>query len=263
MKVHQILINDTNKLPDELPEYHNICYKQIKNLYPNAEYHLYSGEELEEIIKNNFHNDVFTAYKKLKPYSFKSDLARYCLLYLYGGLYIDLNIKFVNKVPNLDKLNFFAFRDIVKTSERSWSVSTSIIFARKKSKIMEKCISIIVENCKNEYHGISVLDVSGCIVLGNAIMTSGEDINFISTTGELCHVYPKKEKNYSYCFAYIMDEDDKIIAYRKPIIDRKENVGDISCFGFSGTNNYIKMWEVRNVYDNSVRFSSKLIAKYQ
>ena len=54
MKIHQILINDTNKLPDEFPKLHIICTEQIKKLYPNEEYHLYSGEELEEIIENNF-----------------------------------------------------------------------------------------------------------------------------------------------------------------------------------------------------------------
>jgi hypothetical protein len=263
MKIHQILINDTNKLPDELPEFHNICYEKIKKLYPNEEYHLYSGEELEEIIKNNFDNDVFTAYKKLKPYACRADLARYCLLYLYGGLYIDLNIKFINTILDLDKLNFFAFRDIVKSSKRSWSVANSIIFTTKKSKIMKKCIDIIVENCKSEYYGISVLDVSACIVLGKAIMTSNEDINFISTTGELCYINPQKEKDYSYNIAFLMDNDDKIIAYRKPVINNIDNCGDISYFGFLGTNNYIEMWKDKNVYDSSIKFSTKSTLKYQ
>jgi len=263
MKIHQILINDTNKLPDEFPEYHNICYKQIKNLYPNEEYHLYSGEEIEEIIKSNFEDDVFIAYKKLRPYSYKGDLARFCLLYLYGGLYIDLNVKLINTIPNLDIFKFFAFRDVTKSSKRSWSVATSIIFAEKKSKIMKKCIDIIVENCKNEYYGISVLDVSACIVLGKAIMTSNEDINFIATDGELCRINPQKEKNYSYYFAYLMDKDDKIIAYRKPILNKTNNIGDISCFGFTGTNNYIEMWKDKEVYDSSIKFSTKSTLKYQ
>ena len=262
MKIHQILINDTNELPDELPEYHNICYKQIKKLYSNEEYHLYSGEELEEIIKNNFDNDVFTTYKKLRPYSYKGDLARFCLLYLYGGLYIDLNIKLINTIPNLDIFKFFAFRDIVKSSKRSWSIATSIIFATKKSKIMKKCIDIIVENCKNEYYGISVLDVSACIVLGKAIMTSNEDINFIETTVELCHINPIKEKNFTYNIAFLMDKDDKIIAYRKPVIKNINNCGDISCFGFSGTNNYIEMWKDKEVYDSSIKFTNKLDFTY-
>jgi hypothetical protein len=271
MKIHQILINDTNKLPDELPEYHNICYKQIKNLYPNEEYHLYSGEELEEIIKNNFDNDVFTAYKKLRPYSYKGDLARFCLLYLYGGLYIDLNIKLINIIPNLNMVEFFAFRDIAKSSKRSWSVSTSIIFATKKSKIIKKCIDIIVENCKKEHYGIMPIEPTACIVLGRAIMSFNQDINLIATTGELCYINqlkPHREGNYLYYFAFLMDKGDKIIAYRKPIIKPScsmviDNRGDISYFGFEGTNNYKEMWENKEVYDSSIKFSTKSAFKYQ
>jgi hypothetical protein len=252
VKIHQILINDTNKLPDEFPEFHNICIEQIKKLYPDEEYHLYSGEELEEIIKDNFHRDVYTSYKKLKPYACKADLVRYCLLYLYGGLYIDLNLYFINTIPDLDELGFFAFRDIIKSSKRSWSVANSIIFSSKKSKIMKKCIDIVVENCKKEYYGISVLDVSACIVLGKAIMTANEDIDYISTAGELSWIKPKKEKKYKYNIAYLMDVGDKIIAYRKPV--NKNNSGDISYLGFNGTNNYVKMWEERDVYDTSIKF---------
>jgi hypothetical protein len=261
MKIHQILINDTNKLPDEFPEYHSICYEQIKKLYPNKEYHLYSGKELEEIIRDNFHSDVFTAYKKLKPYSYKADLARYCILYLYGGLYIDLNLYFINTIPDLYKLEFFAFRDIIKTSKRSWSVATSIIFARKESKIMKKCIDIVVDNCKKEYYGISTLDVSACIVLGKAIMSSNETIDLVSTAGELSRINTKIENNYQYDIAYLMDIEDKIIAYRK-LLDRNlvgrkgsEKIGgDISYLGFSGTNNYTEMWKEKNVYDTSIKF---------
>ena len=271
MKIHQILINDTNKLPDEFPEYHNICYKQIKNLYPNAEYHLYSGEEIEEIIKSNFEDDVFIAYKKLRPYSYKGDLARFCLLYLYGGLYIDLNVKLINTIPNLDIFKFFAFRDVTKSSKRSWSVATSIIFAAKKSKIMKKCIDIIVENCKKKFYGIMAIEPTACIVLGRAIMTSNEDINFIATTGELCYITPYKEGDYVYNLAFLKDKSDmkhplkgdKIIAYRKPEIKNIDNRGDISCFGFNGTNNYTQMWEDKEVYDSSIKFAGESTFNYQ
>ena len=250
MKIHQILINDTNKLPEQFPEYHSKCVQQIRKLYPNQEYHLYSGEELEEIIQNNFDADVFTAYKKLKPYAYKADLARYCLLYLYGGLYIDLNVYFINTIPNLKQLNFFAFRDIVKTSKRSWSVANSIIFAIKNSKIMKKFIDIVVENCKRHYYGISTLDVSGCIVLGKSIMSCNENENLISTEGELSRIHNKVENSYDYSFAYLMDKDDKIIAFRKPLDtnlinhqDGQKVNGNISYLGFTGTNNYIEMWK--------------------
>jgi hypothetical protein len=60
-----------------------------------------------------------------------------------------------------------------------------------------------------------------------------------------------------------MDNDDKIIAYRKPVINNIDNCGDISYFGFLGTNNYIEMWKDKNVYDSSIKFSTKSTLKYQ
>jgi hypothetical protein len=99
--------------------------------------------------------------------------------------------------------------------------------------------------------------------LGKAIMTSNQDINFIATTGELCYINPNEEGNYIYEFAYLMDEEDKIIAYRKPAIKNIDNRGNINCFGFTGTNNYIQMWENKKVYNTSIKFINESTFKYQ
>jgi hypothetical protein len=90
-----------------------------------------------------------------------------------------------------------------------------------------------------------------------------QDINFIATTGELCYINPHEEDDYIYEFAYLMDEDDKIIAYRKPIIKGTDNRGDISCFGFNGTNNYTQMWKDKEVYDSSVKFTEESTFSYK
>ena len=44
MKLHQIFINDDNTLPDVLPSYMHDCTEQLKKVYPDSEYNLYSGE---------------------------------------------------------------------------------------------------------------------------------------------------------------------------------------------------------------------------
>ena len=269
MKIHQILINDTNKLPNKFPEFHNICYEQIKKLYPDEEYHLYSGEELEKIIKNNFNDDVFTSYKKLKQYFCKADLVRFCLLYLYGGLYIDLNIYFINTIPDLDKLEFFAFRDLSKMSKQSWAVQTGIIYSLPKSKVVENAINLIVNHCKNEYYGIQCVDVSATTVLGIAITKSLPHLG-IATNGELdfftLKSFDKKTQNKIKKMGYksekllgfIMDNDDKLIAIRKP-----SGGGDIEAVGFKGTNNYVEMWQDKEVYDSSIKFPTKSTLNYQ
>jgi hypothetical protein len=268
MKIHQILINDTNKLPNKFPKFHNLCYKQIKKLYPNEEYHLYSGEEIEKIIKNNFHNDVFVAYKKLKPYAYKADLARLCLLYLYGGLYVDLNLYFINTIPNLHEVEFFAFRDISEMSKQSWSVLNGVIYSFSKSKIIKNAIDLIVKHCKKEYYGFQCIGVSGPLVLGIAIVkslphhgaTNGKMDNFIiKSFNEKTQNEIKKIEYISDKFlGLIMDYEDKLIAITKP-----SKGGDIESLGFIGTNNYFKMWKNRDVYDTSIKFNKNLTFVYK
>jgi hypothetical protein len=269
MKIHQIIINDTNKLPDELPEFHNICYEQIKKLYPDEEYHLYSGEELEKIIKNNFDDDVYVSYKKLRPYACKADLSRLCLLYLYGGLYIDLNLYFMNTIPDLDKLEFFAFRDLSIMSKQSWAVQNGIMYSLSKSKVLKNAIDLIVKNCKEEYYGVQCVDVSATTVLGIAITKSLPHFG-IATNGELNYFtlksFDKKTQNKIKKMGYtgdkllgfIIDTEDKLTAIRKP-----SGGGDIETVGFKGTNNYVKMWQDNEVYDSTIKFSNKSILNYQ
>jgi hypothetical protein len=249
MKIHQILINDSGKLPKQLPEYVQMCVKSIADFYGNEEYHLYSGEEIEDIIKSNFDTDVYKSYQKLKPYAYKADLARYCLLYLYGGLYVDLNTRFINPldINYLNQWNFFAFRDIIGSSIRNWSVSTSIIFAKSKCSVLQKAIEIIVNNCKNEYYGIQDTEPTACIVLGQSIILSKEKLS--CTNGELICINgimldaPKK------LLGFFTDYGD-FIALRKP---PEAAPGDLKTMGFPQTNNYVEMWRNKDVYDTSIK----------
>ena len=64
-----------------------------------------------------------------------------------------------------------------------------------------------------------------------------------------------KENNL---LGFIMDDEDKLIAIRK-----HSDGGDIKSIGFSGTNNYVEMWEEKDVYDTSIKFTEKSTLMYQ
>jgi mannosyltransferase OCH1-like enzyme len=49
-----------------------------------------------DFIKNHFRPEILKAYDSLKPYAFKSDLWRYCVLYIHGGIYMDMRYKCVD-----------------------------------------------------------------------------------------------------------------------------------------------------------------------
>lgn len=262
MIVHQILINSTNTLP-KLPKYIQFCQSQIKKLYPNCQYYLYSGEEIEKIIRDNFPKNIINSYHQLKPYAYKSDLARYCLLYLYGGLYIDISLLCVNSL-DLKNKNFFAFRDLSELSDPWWAVNNSIIYSKPKSNIMKTAIDLILYHCKTNFYGVSAIDVGGPTVLGKAIMRSQENFDRVMTNGQVSEINCNdvsidNEKLISFGYnlnkliGFIFDENKKIIALRKP-----NKGGDIQSLGFKGTNNYVDMWLKRDVYNSSIKYNSTI-----
>ena len=259
MNIHQVFINDDGTLPDQFPEFSVECTKSLLNFYPEANYHLYSGKEMEDIISQNFEPEVYRAYKKLNAYACRCDLARYCLLYLYGGLYVDLNVYFLTKLADLESMEFYAFRDLPYLSKHYWAVHTSIIYTKPESKIARCAIDLVVDNCKNEYYGIDALDVTSTTVLGRSVVLSSHNSPLVNTQGQLDY-FPKnilpnrkvKEiERVGYdkenLFGFITD-DDVPIALRKPT-----SGGDISSLGFSKTNNYVELWRNRNSYDTSIR----------
>ncbi|WP_292098072.1 glycosyltransferase, partial [Mesorhizobium sp.] len=69
---------------------------------------------------------MLSAFRTLRPYSYKADLAKYCLLYEQGGLYADLSYFFLRGVPRADgKLSIF--RDFL--SSTPWDTSIGVVAA--------------------------------------------------------------------------------------------------------------------------------------
>jgi len=253
--IHQILINDSNNIPNKLPRYTEVCIKKIRDIYFDYDHKLYSGEEIENILKNNFDKDVLDAYKKLNPYAFKADLARYCLLYLYGGIYSDLNNFFLNRID--DDYDFFAFCDRNIASRRTWAVINSIIISKKKSKVLERCINIIIDHCKNYYYGNNCIDVTGSTVLGKSIVLEQKNIQNLSTFGELNFISPNdmrvirndeielKDKIFDDVVeGFWCNHRNKVMSLYKPA-----TMVDLNLFGHKGTNCYRTMWKEKKVYN--------------
>ena len=264
--IHQIFINSSNTLP-KLPEYVQFCQYQIQNLYTKFKYHLYSGKEIEDILQNNFSEDIIISYHSLKPYAYKADLARYCLLYLYGGLYIDLSLLCLSSLI-LEDTNFFAFRDLPEFSDPWWAINNAIIYSKPKSNIIKTAIDLMVYHCKTKFYGVSAIDVGGPTLLGKAVMRSQENFHKVFTNGQVNHIESKdlniggETLNFfgydlNKLTGFVLDQDKKIIALRKP-----SKGGDIQSLGLEGTNNYVDMWLNNDIYDNSLKFTEKLSIKY-
>ena len=79
----------TKNLPPELQKVVN----KTKALNPNYEYHLYDDEDCRKFLLDNFGINYVNAFDALVPGAFKCDFWRYAVLYVNGGIYMDLDME--------------------------------------------------------------------------------------------------------------------------------------------------------------------------
>ena len=130
---------------------------KLKNANPRFNYQLYDDNDCREFIKNNFEGKVLYAYDKLIPGAFKADLWRYCILFKYGGVYLDIKyvpMKGFKLINLLEKEHFCLDAD-------NNGIYNAIMVCVPGNIILSNAINQIVENVKHNYYGGSCLDVTG------------------------------------------------------------------------------------------------------
>lgn len=241
----QIFINDSQEeLPAPLKETSNT----FRNAFSDHSYTLYNKEMIIELISKEFGKEVLNAFNKLKPYAYKSDLARYCISYLFGGWYADISIRFSTKLLTI-KYNFEFLGFIDRggghgTPNRlHYPIQNSFFYVEKNNQIMSKAIDLVLENCLKEYYGVSAICPSGPGVLGRAFAIYGQKENHV--LGYFMPLTPSHKKlNRSYVLP-----DGTILAQHKTAWFPNAKGGDFSAFGIKGTNNYLKMYNDKNIYN--------------
>lgn len=75
----------------------------VRTLNPEYKYMLYGDKECRDLLLQHFGPRYAAAFDVLRPGAFRSDMWRYAVLYLYGGVYMDLDM--VPLVPLRDFLS--------------------------------------------------------------------------------------------------------------------------------------------------------------
>ena len=161
----------TLDLPNEMRK----CVDTIKRLNPEFNYYLYDDEMCRQFIKDNFHTDVLYSYDSLIPGAYKADLWRYCILYIYGGIYLDIKFQPVNGFKFIvltDKEHFVLDRPFDLIRKSSWNLYNGFMIIKKNNSILLKSIETIVNNVKNKYYGDNCLHPTGPGLLGEIYFNS-------------------------------------------------------------------------------------------
>ena len=146
----------TLDLPLKMKE--NVELLKLKN--PEFKYHLYDDIMCREFIKNNFNNDVLYTFDKLKPGAFKADLWRYCILYIHGGIYLDIKYNCTDnfKLIELTDKEYFV-RDRLHCGING--IYNALLICMPYNTILYDCINLTVKNVKNNIYGDSELHITG------------------------------------------------------------------------------------------------------
>tara|TARA_E500000331_G_C17116786_1_gene652091 strand:+ start:98 stop:835 length:738 start_codon:yes stop_codon:yes gene_type:complete len=242
-KISQIYLSEEDKeLPYKLKE----ASKSIKIKYPDCKYKLYNAKSLREFISNNFDKEVLYAYEILKPFAYKADLGRYCLLYINGGWYFDISIICKAKYEVEKKYDLLVFRDELKYSETSWAVSNGIIWSKPKNNIFRQCIDDVIRNCREKWYGKNPLYPTGPVLFGEAIAKRSRNYNIL--IGKLdCPTIPFTNKGIPFLKSLIRGKfklpNGKTIGMLK-----SSKGGDLTSLGGHGTNNYNILWNNEDIY---------------
>lgn len=224
MKIHQIYITDNNNSPSE---YVSNKMQNLKELYSDYEYILWDKHSIEKFISENFDEEVLTAYNCIKPYAFKADLARYCILYKLGGYYFDVSICPEFKFEPKEPIVFNGIVNELETNNLNIIENNVLFFSEPNNEFLKEAIDKSVKNILDLNPGKHPLDITGPIMLGRL----KSKIN-----------YGQVEQRDGYKVSLYNNE---LIYPHKP----REYQANLSKLGCAGTNNYEKMWFNGNLFN--------------
>ena len=148
--------------------YHTIL-NNIKN-NPSFDYYLYDDSDCEKFFKDNYNPKVFETYQSIIPGAYKADFWRYCILYKYGGIYLDIKFKIITDLKKLiEKYNSTVFVKDLYIHESPYNVYQGLIISEPYLNIYKLTINNIVKNVEINYYGQNVLNPTGPKLFGDLI----------------------------------------------------------------------------------------------
>ena len=211
----------TKKLPPMMKQ----STEYIKRLNPKFNYHLYDDDDCHNFIKNNFDQNVLDAYNSLIPGAYKADLWRYCVLYINGGIYLDIKYKPLNnfKFINLTESEHFVL------DQDDEGIYNALLVCLPRNNLLLRAINQIVINVKNKYYGNTPLNPTGPLLLSSLI--NKNEINL-----DLKHFFYKNFNNRFIWFnGYIIFK-----SYNNYLIEHNMNKKQL---------HYDNLWNQRKIYN--------------
>jgi hypothetical protein len=175
---------------------------KLKKNNPEFEYIFQDDNQCREFIANHFPDMILYAFDNLVPGSYKADIWRYCILYIYGGIYIDIKFEPVNdfKLFTLVDKEYYVldrYLDTINYDFNKIGIYNGLMVMKPKNEILKKALNQIIKNVVNKNYGISPIHISGAGLLGSLLHKD---------TDEYGDVFNNYKLKFSKCGNFIIDE---------------------------------------------------------
>ena len=113
---------------NEMPLKEKECVAGWKKFYPDYEFKIWNEDNFD------YNKCIYArqAYER-GNYAFVSDYVRAKVLYEYGGIYLDTDVKIIKKLPNVPEKGFLGF-------ERRKFIGTAVMAAEPESELIAELL---------------------------------------------------------------------------------------------------------------------------
>lgn len=150
---------------------------RLRQLNPEFTFHLYTDEDCLAFIQKHFTLDVAEAFQALLPGAYKADLWRLCILYVYGGYYMDIKLSPLKKFRLIELSENEHY--VLDRPKYSLHIYNALMICKANNPFLFQCIREIVHHVKIKYYGISILSPTGPELLGRIASSHKLNIDLI------------------------------------------------------------------------------------
>lgn len=140
---------------------------KLKHDNPEFNHFLFNSDQCKDFIIKNFTVDVYMAFENLIPHAYKIDLWRLCVLYIHGGVYLDVKYSCINfKFIELINKEYFVLDRPGHWIDGAFGIYNALIVSKPKNPFLKSCIDRIVYHTRINFYGHNPLYPTGPGLLG-------------------------------------------------------------------------------------------------
>jgi len=154
--IFQTWFENPTLYPNKYPNLSRIVESWKQSGY---EYNFYNDDDAASFIKTHFPNEVLEAYNSIIPGSFKADLFRYCVLFIYGGVYADVDVMLqsnLDMVISPDVGFMIPFDEPGRDGGHGSCLWNGLIASVPSHPFLSHTIQLVVNNIRNRFTNIDI-----------------------------------------------------------------------------------------------------------